>query len=318
MVERVVRRRQPPLPVRDGLNPSRAQLPSDAQPMLARDFLLHLILTQTHRHPNDDAAAVDRRFARDEVRNPQGRPYAADDVMSPGACMWFYRTPGPERPVPHEIPIIYSDSYILVADKPPFLATMPRGRHITETATVRLRRATGNQDLSPAHRLDRLTSGVLVFTQRPEFRRPYQELFAHRQVHKVYEALAPYSPDIAPGTVWEHRIEKTPGALQAVLVDGPANARTRVLKVEPLPNTDLARYTLAPETGRTHQLRLHMAHAGVPILGDPLYPTPSHSAEEDFTQPMRLLARELSFTDPIDGAPRVFRSPRRHTPLSCE
>lgn len=318
MVERLVRRRQAPLPVRDGLNPSRAQLPRDAQPMLAGDFLLHLILTQTHKSPDDDAAAVAARFRRNEVLDPKGRPYAAEDVLTPGADIWFYRTPGPEREVPYDIPILFEDANLLVADKPPFMATMPRGRHITETATVRLRRATGNQDLSPAHRLDRLTSGVLVFTQRPEVRGAYQELFARRQAHKVYEAIAAYSPAITPGTLWENRIEKTRGELQAVLIDGPANARTRVLNVERLPGGRYARYTLAPETGRTHQLRLHMCQAGVPILGDPLYPTPAHSEVEDFSQPMRLLARRLSFIDPFTGAERSFESGREHTPMTCE
>lgn len=317
MVERLVRRRQPPLPVRNGLNPSRVQLPKDAAPITARDFLLHLIRTQTHKHPDDNDGAVDERFLRGEVTDPQGRRYAPDEVLSPGANIWFYRTPGPERPVPYDIPIIFQDENLLVADKPPFLATMPRGRHITETATVRLRRITGNQDLSPAHRLDRLTSGVLVFTTRPEVRGAYQDLFALRQAHKTYEAIARFDPAIRAGTIWENRIEKIRGIVQATIIDGPPNALTKVVRVEPIPNTNYARYTLAPKTGRTHQLRLHMNGAGVPILNDPLYPELLPlDLNEDFTQPLCLLARELSFTDPFTSENRTFRSTRIQAPYS--
>ena len=69
------------------------------------------------------------------------------------------------------------------------MATMPRASHITETATVRLRRATGNEELTPAHRLDRATSGLLLLTKRREIRGAYQELFARREVHKEYLSL---------------------------------------------------------------------------------------------------------------------------------
>ncbi|MDO4687054.1 MAG: pseudouridine synthase [Corynebacterium sp.] len=314
MAERIIRRRQPPLPVRDGLNPSRVQLPRDAEPITARDFILHLVRTQTHKSPEDNEASVDERFARGEVMDPRGRRYAPDELIQPGADVWFYRKPGPERHIPFDIPILFQDENLLVADKPAFLATMPRGRHITETATVRLRRATGNQDLSPAHRLDRLTSGVLVFTTRPEVRGAYQDIFAERRAHKTYEAIAPYNANIAPGTVWENRIEKIRGIVQAKIIDGAPNALTEVVNVERLPDGVYARYTLAPKTGRTHQLRLHMNAAGAPILGDPLYPELLPLADECFSNPLRLLARELSFRDPFTGEMRVFRSQRTLSP----
>lgn len=316
------RKRLPPLPVRDGLNPSRVRVPIDAPPHLtAFDFVDMLIDTQRYRHPDDDANAIARRFAADEVVDHNGSAFAPADVLNPGVDVWFYRIPAPEPEVPYEISVLHEDERLLVVDKPPFLATFPRGSHITESVLVRMRRATGNQELSPAHRLDRLTSGVLVLTKKPRWRGPYQKLFAARAVDKVYEAIAPLVPGIAAGDVWEHRMEKERGEFKTRIVDGPVNARTVVEAVTPLADSEahrlrdihgvtgpLARYTLHPLTGRTHQLRLHMFLAGAPILGDPVYPDVLPAEAEDFAVPMHLLSRRLAFVDPVDGRAREFVS----------
>ncbi|MEJ5928821.1 pseudouridine synthase [Corynebacterium sp. H128] len=320
MGNRLVHRR-PPLPVRDGLNPSRVRFPDDAPEMTAYEFLRFLISTQRHRHPEDNEAALQQRFANNEVRNQRGIPFQPEDAMKAGVDIWFYRIPAPEPAVPYEIGIIHEDAHLLVVDKPPFLATFPRGSHITESVLVRMRRQTGNQDLSPAHRLDRLTSGVLVLTKQPEIRGAYQELFAARAVDKVYEAIAHTNPEITPGTVWEHRMEKERGEFKTRIVAGPVNARTVVNATTPIDATEhaqleaahghqepLTRYELHPLTGRTHQLRLHMFLAGSPILGDPIYPDVLPVDAEDFGVPMHLLSRRLSFTDPLSGEPRQFIS----------
>lgn len=320
------RGKKSPLPIRDGLNSSRARLPDDAEPTPAWDFLTELITTQRHRHPADDATALQARFDAGEVVLRSGQPLAPASLLSPGQDVYFYRIPAPEASVPHEIGVIHHDDDLLVVDKPPFLATMPRGRHITETVTVRMRRATGIQELSPAHRLDRLTSGVLIFTTRPEVRGAYQTLFARRETTKIYEAVADFDPRLVPTAgpvLWESRMEKTPGQIQGFIVDGEPNARTWVTSVTPLddagqaavekrhgPRPRQARYVLQPETGKTHQLRLHMWAAGVPILGDPVYPRIHREDEEDLQVPMHLVARELSFTDPLSGRARVFTTQR--------
>ena len=83
-----------------------------------------------------------------------------------------------EVPVPFDIPVLYQDTDLVVVDKPHFSATMPRGRHVAQSALVRLRRELGLPELSPAHRLDRLTAGVLLFTTRRELRGAYQTPFA--------------------------------------------------------------------------------------------------------------------------------------------
>ena len=304
-----------PLPIRDGLNPTHARVPEG--PITAWDFVHNLITTQRHRHPDDNEAALQARFDANEVVRQDGTPLSPDSILATNAVVYFYRIPAPETPVPYDIPILHEDEHLLVVDKPPFMATMPRARHITETATVRLRRMTGNNELSPAHRLDRLTSGILVFTKDRSVRGAYQTLFAERRVTKTYEAIAPLA-DVSPGTVWRSRMEKTPGELQGRIVEGEVNAITEVAAVKPVDKTpyevlhgslpELARYTLKPHTGKTHQLRLHMLQAGIPIIGDPIYPVIFPVEAEDMRIPMHLTATQISFVDPLTARPREFSS----------
>ena len=317
MGERIVQKRRgaTPLPIRDGLNPTQARVTEG--PIPAWDFVQNLILTQRHRHPEDHEAALQARFDAGEVVRQDGTPLSPNSILSTNTVLYFYRMPAPETPVPYDIPIIFEDNHLLVADKPPFMATMPRARHITETATVRLRRKTGNNALSPAHRLDRLTSGILVFTKDRSVRGAYQTLFAERRVTKTYEAIAPLA-DVSPGTLWRSRMEKTPGELQGRIVEGEVNAITEVAAVEPIdkvpyesihgPLPDLAKYTLKPHTGKTHQLRLHMLQAGIPIIGDPIYPVIYPAEAEDMRIPMHLTATHISFIDPVTGYTREFTS----------
>ena len=213
-----------------------------------------------------------------------------------------------EVEVPFALRVLHRDDDLLVVDKPHFLATAPRGSHVRQTALVRLRREFALPDLSPAHRLDRLTAGVLIFTVRAEMRRHYQMLFASRRVHKRYEAIAGYDPDLPLPRTLRSRIVKARGVLQAREVAGEPNAETLVEVAEV--RGGFARYRLTPTTGKTHQLRVHLNTLGIPIVGDPLYPTVRETAPDDFTDPLRLLARSVEFTDPRTGVVRRFESAR--------
>jgi len=296
--------------------------------MTAGEWVGHLIATQRHRHPRDDAHALRQRFEDGLVVDRRGVAFGFEDPVAPGQDVFFYRLPAPEPEVPYEIGILHRDRDLLVADKPPFLATMPRGKHITETLTVRLRRALDLPELTPAHRLDRLTSGLLLCTLRRDVRGAYQQLFASRAVTKTYEAIAVHDPALQPGTVWRSRMIKVPGEIQGHIVPGEPNATTTLVDVIPLtpeeqatlesvhgPCPPLAHYVLQPETGRTHQLRLHMWEAGVPILGDNIYPRIHTEDEEDFRRPLHLVSTGLSFVDPLSGEGRTFTAPRRLLPV---
>ena len=252
-----------------------------------------------------------RRAATGEIVDVDGTPLDLDDPPRAHTAVYLYRDLPQETPIPFDLPILYRDENILVVDKPHFLATMPRGRHVTQTALVRLRRETGNDDLAPAHRLDRLTAGVLLFTVRPQVRAAYQGLFAERTARKKYRALAPIGS--FTGERVANRIEKTAGDLRARVVDGPDNA---ISDISLLDTADgLGVYRLVPHTGRTHQLRLHMALLGTPIVDDPLYPVVRPDLAElpdrgDFGRPLRLLAHTLEFDDPLTGDRRRFQSAR--------
>lgn len=240
-----------------------------------------------------------------EVVGADGAVVDAATVLPAGASVYLYRELPDEVPVPFEIPVLHRDDDIVVVDKPPFLATMPRGRHVAQTALVRLRRELGLPELSPAHRLDRLTAGVLVFTARREVRGAFQTLFSRGLVRKTYLARAAVDPALRLPRVVESRIVKRRGRLQAVSEPGAPNAETLV---ELLSADGL--YRLTPRTGRTHQLRVHMASLGIPIEGDPLYPNVIDVAADDFSTPLRLLAQRIEFTDPRTGERREFVSRR--------
>ncbi|NDZ92687.1 pseudouridine synthase [Streptomyces sp. SID6673] len=261
----------------------------------------------------DDLAA---RAALGEIVDADGRPIDLDVPARLNTSVYLYRDVPDEPDIPFDLPILYADDNIVVVDKPHFLATMPRGRHVTQTALVRLRRELGTDLVSPAHRLDRLTAGVLLFTLRPEVRAAYQALFAERLAIKEYRALAPVRADLETTTTVANRIEKTAGDLRARVIAGEVNAISDITLVEQVGAGGV--YDLRPFTGRTHQLRLHMAQLGVGIVGDPLYPDvraelaarPDHG---DFSEPLRLVAHTLRFVDPLSGEKRHFVSRRTVT-----
>lgn len=238
-----------------------------------------------------------------------GHAVAPDAPYEPGMFVWFHRELPAEVPVPFPVEVVHRDAHIVVADKPHFLATTPRGSHVTETALARLRRELGIPTLSAAHRLDRLTAGLVLFIVRPEERGAYQTLFRDRRVRKEYEAIAPYDPSLALPRTVRSRIVKERGVQAAREVQGESNAETYVESAGR--RGGLARYRLVPATGQTHQLRVHLSALGVPILGDPLYPEVTAPVPAgDFRRPLQLLARRLEFTDPVTGVEHTFVSGR--------
>ncbi|MFB7309567.1 pseudouridine synthase [Streptomyces sp. NPDC056192] len=291
-----------PLPQRDGIDPVRVRLPEDPGEEWAtvRDHLLARFAGAI------GADRVDAMFADGRFVSIQG-PVAPDEPYTAGRFLWFHRDFAPEEPVPFPVGVVYRDARLVIADKPHFLATTPRGRHITETAVARLRRELGLPSLQPAHRLDRLTAGLVLFVVRPEDRGAYQTLFRDKLVRKEYEAVAPYDPSIAfPRTV-RSRIVKERGVIAAREESGEPNSESRIELLEH--REGLGRYRLLPATGRTHQLRVHMNGLGLPLVHDPVYPViEPEGAADDWTRPLQLLARVLEFTDPVTGGPRRFES----------
>lgn len=290
-----------PLPIRDGLGPTRIRMPDTATFATVLDYLVD-------RFPRD-SARLRQKMALREIVDAAGNSLTEQSALVPRSDVYLYRDPPIEPVVPFPTPVLHRDENLLVVDKPHFLATTPRGAYVARSALVLLRRELDLPDLSPAHRLDRLTAGVLIFTVRPEVRRAYQELFAERAVTKIYDAVARFDPGLDFPRTLRSRMIKERGVLRAAEVPGEPNAETRV----ELPEHDdrHGMYRLHPKTGRTHQLRLHMTSLGVPILGDNFYPDFYDVAGDDYSNPLQLLARSLAFRDPYTQQDRYFESSRR-------
>lgn len=274
---------------------------------------------------------VDRGIAEARFVYQDGAPVLAGDGYLPHTFVWFHRDLREEVPVPGKVHVLYRDERIVVVDKPPFLSSIPRGRHITESVVVRMREELGLPELTPMHRLDRVTSGLLLLATEKRWRGAYQSMFMHGGYEKRYRAIAALREDLAePFTVRSH-LAKQHGVMCAEEIEGrePNSASIVELEAElpaavtppmfaPLDATGaplaevprLASYRLTPLTGKTHQLRMHLWKLGIPIVGDPLYPVERAVAIDDFTIPLQLLASELDFVDPIDGTEHRFVSDR--------
>ena len=290
-----------PLPQRDGVDAVRVRLPVDGGWVTVREHLVERLAAGD--------GVIERMLGDGLIVDADGRPVTADAAYVPGMFVWFHRELPPEVRVPFAVGTVYRDEHIVVVDKPHFLATTPRGSHVIETVLARLRRELELPQIGAAHRLDRLTAGLLLFIVRPEERGAYQALFRDRHIRKEYEAVAPYDPGLGLPRTVRSRILKERGVPAAREVPGEPNAVTEVTLAEH--RDGLGRYRLLPRTGQTHQLRVHMNTLGVPILGDPLYPEVTGPVPAgDFRRPLQLLARSLEFTDPITGLEHRFVSGR--------
>ena len=226
-----------------------------------------------------------------------------------GACIFYYRELENERTIPFVEQVMYQDDQILVADKPHFLPVIPSGKFLHETLLVRLRKQCANQDLVPLHRLDRETAGVVLFSLNAKTRGHYTSLFRNRQVRKEYEALALTREDSSFPTTRRSRIVSGEPFFRMKEVPGEANSETHISVISNLGSLTL--YQLLPFTGRKHQLRLHLAALGIPIINDKLYPAVTPLDESDFSSPLKLLAKSISFQDPLTGRQHYFESGAR-------
>lgn len=244
------------------------------------------------------------RFARGRVLDAGGRPLDADAAYRPGLTVHYFREVPDEPVIAVSETLLHVDAHLVVADKPHFLPVMPAGRFVEQTLLRRLMRTLDNPDLVPLHRIDRATAGLVLFSANRETRSRYQALFRERRITKRYLAVARRLDD-AP-RVYRSRLVRGEPFFRMREVEGPANAETRIERL--VSDDTTAGYALEPVTGRKHQLRVHMAALGAPILNDPLYPEPQTADGDDLKQPLQLLAESVQFADPLSGAERRFRS----------
>ncbi|HBS61998.1 MAG TPA: pseudouridine synthase [Stenotrophomonas sp.] len=261
------------------------------------------------RFPRIDRAQWVDRFARGRVLDVQGRALAAEQPWQVGLEIRYFREVEDEPAIPFVESILHQDDDLLVADKPHFLPVTPAGGHVRETLLARLVARTGNPHLVPLHRLDRLTAGLVLFSTRPATRDAYQRLFRERRIDKTYQALAPALPALQFPLERHSRLVPGEPFFRMAEAAGVPNARTRIEVIDA--GGPVWRYRLDPESGRKHQLRVHMAALGAPILGDDLYPVLRTEGQRDPGEPLQLLAQALAFVDPLSGQRRSFTSGRQ-------
>ena len=291
-----------PLPTRDGVSPSKVWLPQGQWNSLGAFFVA--------RFPMVSAELWRDRMARREVVDQAGRAVDFDGPFQPGVCLFYYRERKHETPIPFEEIILFQNTQLLVVDKPHFLSVTPGGRFLRETLLARLKKKTGIETLTPIHRLDRETAGVMMFSVEPSTRSLWQSLFRLRQVTKVYEALASTLSSVSFPLELHSRIERDAQFFRMREVTGEANASTRIELISSDIGTGLSHYRLHPMTGKMHQLRVHMNSIGAPILNDGFYPLALPCKGDDFSAPLKLLARSIQFRDPWSGEERHFVSQR--------
>jgi UPF0176 protein len=255
-----------------------------------------------------------RRFMAGEITDQNGHSLEAKTRFRLGQTLHYNRAILNERRIPFEAGVIYEDELIVVADKPQFLSVAPSGNQVSETLLMRLREQLNCPTLSPAHRIDRDTAGLVLFTKQKMHRGLYQNLFRDRFIHKIYWAVAAYRKDVLLPVQIHNRLGRSAQHfMQAASTAGIPNAQTLIELIEH--NQQWGLYCLTPTTGQRHQLRAHMSELGLPLLNDEIYPViKPEVADTDeawlsrYQRPLQLLAKHLRFSDPYTQQWRDFTS----------
>jgi tRNA pseudouridine32 synthase/23S rRNA pseudouridine746 synthase len=286
------------------LNPSRAYLPKLPDPPAT--ILDHL----DRRFPLVGREVWAERMSAGGVCFMDGTPVDPSTPYRHGATITYFREVASEPIIPFEETIVFRNEHILVADKPHFLPVVPTGPYVNQSLLARLQRRTGLRDLSPVHRLDLETAGLVLFSLQREGRNLYHRLFADESVEKRYRAVAATPDRITPPRDWNVENRLVPGEpwFRMQIGEGAANARTRVTLVDQRQGRGL--FELTPHTGKKHQLRVHLASIGFPIMNDHFYPEVGPAPLWDYARPLQLLAWRLAFRDPVTGEAFSFESAR--------
>jgi len=248
-----------------------------------------------------------RRMIEGKVHWHDGSLISVDTPYRPKQRVYYYREVENEVEIPFREAILFQDEHLVIVHKPHFLPVTPGGRYVNQCLLARLRETTGLEHLHPLHRLDRVTAGLVMFSINPKTLPAYSQLFEDHQITKTYHAIASIrANEQLAGESWEikNRIEKVPNSFHMQITEGSSNSHSKIrcLKQE----GDKALFELGPVTGKTHQLRLHMQSLGWPILNDKTYPELQPETEDDYARPLQLLAKSISFIDPVTRKTRAF------------
>ena len=311
--------------LRHGVSPSKVGVPANTQ-LAAIDFLCT-------RFPAIHREVWQQRLDAGDVLNAKGEHMAPSDSLLGESYLLYFRHVVDEPTLPFKAQIIFQDDHLVVADKPHFMPVTPGGQYVQQSLLVQLKQQLNLPELSPVHRIDRETAGLVVLSVRAQDRDAYQSLFRMRQVEKTYEAIAgaPETSPFKPQFPLIHRSRMVEDekffrmrelAADEIAKGESFNSETWIDCVERMASSNsnmqwhsahpsaMAKYVLKPLTGQRHQLRVHMNALGLPLVGDQFYPIVKRveSEPEDFKQPLQLLANTIAFIDPLTRIKRQFSS----------
>jgi tRNA pseudouridine32 synthase / 23S rRNA pseudouridine746 synthase len=243
------------------------------------------------------------------ITDDSGRTITVDTPYRVNLRLCYHREVWGEPEIPFNENIIFQNEQILVVCKPHFLPVIPSGPYVNECLLYRLKKSTGIENLVPVNRLDRETAGLVMFSVNKATRGIYGDLFRFGHVKKVYEAIA-ILPSVSRTNEWliESRIVRGDPWFLSRNEEGAPNARTAIRLCEA--RNGLGHFLLEPFTGKQHQLRLHMTMIGSQIVNDFYYPVLQPEPKKGFDKPLQLLAKGLSFKDPVNGDELKFISTR--------
>ena len=280
------------------IRPSTVKLPERPNPEVRTIFEFFL-----QRFPRVAPEAWSERFASGKVW-AAGQSIDRSTPYQPLLEVHYRREVVSEPPVREDFRVVWSNEHLMVVDKPPFLPVTPGGRWVRNCLLHLLVESTGNCGIAPLHRLDRLTSGVMLLSLDPATRSHFSGLFQpESQVRREYTAVCEVAR-AQPSHLFRlrHHIARSPREYwrQIVVPDERANADCEV-EISAV-GGDLALVRVRPATGRKHQLRVQLAEAGLPILGDPLYGNVRSYDPGDLSQRLWLDAHRISIHDfPLPG-----------------
>ncbi|WP_336951449.1 pseudouridine synthase [Acinetobacter sp. AS167] len=287
-------------PMRDGVTASKVYLPK------LENLPTNLFSYLCNHFPHISTNEWQQRFEDQLILDMHGQVLTIDHPYLANTHLYYYRFLTHEIYVPFQESILFENEDFIAVDKPHFLTISPSGQYIQETLLVRLKKTTNNPDLTPIHRLDRETAGIVLFSKCPQTRGLYQQMFAQRQVNKTYQAIAKFDSELSFPRSVDLRMEKGEPFYTMKVVDGKSNSYTEIDLIEH--NQIWAKYLLKPSTGKQHQLRVHLNWLNIPIKNDPFYPRVQHKDAADFSQPLQLLAKKIQFLDPIRQVEYCFCS----------
>ncbi len=284
------------------LSPSQVVLPDTGDFQTVLDFLVQ-------RFPRIPRPVWESRMLAGRVLDADHQPVTPDEAFTPGKRIFYFREVEQEPVIPFAEQVIYQDDHILVVSKPHFLPVIPSGPYVNECLLNRLKHKTGLSELTPIHRIDRETAGLVVLSVQKRSRGIYQNLFMEGNVRKTYEAVSrcPEPPSFETLNI-ETRIVKGDPFFRMTNAPGPPNARSRVRILAH--HEGLALCEIEPETGKKHQIRIHLSGLGLGIVNDRYYPDLLPEEPADFSRPLQLHAKKLWFVDPVSGKELEFLCPR--------